>query len=158
MQKLDFRTNYDHEKIKELIQELISNKIINENEAQYVNVEKILKFCNSNLYKDIQLSKQKYKEKPFFINISVDEIYNNGLKEEILVQGIIDLYYINEKDEIVLVDYKTDYVEKGNEQELVSKYERQLKIYKRALEQAIDKKVEKVYIYSIHLNKEIIVK
>ena len=58
----------------------------------------------------------------------------------------------------MLVDYKTDYVEKGNEQELVSKYERQLKIYKRALEQAIDKKVEKVYIYSIHLNKEIIVK
>ena len=34
------------------------------------------------------------------------------LEEKILVQGIIDLYYINQQDELILVDFKTDYVEK----------------------------------------------
>ena len=94
------------------------------------------------------------REKAFYISIPVEEIYNNKIKEDILVQGIIDLYYINEKDELILVDYKTDYV--SNEQELVQKYFKQLELYKRALEEALSKKVIKTYIYSTYLNKEIL--
>ena len=56
-------------------------------------------------------------------------------------------------DEIVLVDYKTDYVKQ--EKELINKYKEQLNIYKQALEQALNKKVRKVYIYSMCLNREI---
>ena len=74
-----------------------------------------------------------------------------------LLQGIIDLYYINKNGEIILVDYKTDYVQNNNEQELIGKYKEQLNIYKRALEQALNKKVEQVYLYSIYLDKEIFV-
>ena len=65
------------------------------------------------------------------------------------------MYYINKNDEIILVDYKTDYVEKNNEQELIDKYKSQLNIYKKALEQALNKKVKEVYLYSIYLDKEI---
>lgn len=72
-----------------------------------------------------------------------------------MVQGIIDLYYINQKNEIVLVDYKTDYVEKGKENTLVEKYEKQLELYQKALEEALNKKVDKKYIYSVYLGKEI---
>jgi len=71
------------------------------------------------------------------------------------VQGIVDLYYINKNDEVILVDYKTDYVQNNNEQELIDKYKEQLNIYKRALEQALNKKVKEVYLYSIYLDKEI---
>jgi len=74
-----------------------------------------------------------------------------------LVQGIIDLYYINQKNELVLLDYKTDYVENGKEKELKNKYLEQLKIYKQALEQALQRKVDKVYIYSTYLDKEILI-
>ena len=88
--------------------------------------------------------------------MTADEIYKNNIEEKILVQGIIDLYYINKNDEIILVDYKTDYVSNNNEQELIDKYRGQLDIYKRALEQALNKKVEAVYIYSIYLNKKIL--
>ena len=74
-------------------------------------------------------------------------------KKSILVQGIIDLYYIDEKDNLVLVDYKTDFVQ--NENELVEKYSKQLEFYQRALEDALGKKVWKKYIYSVYLGKEI---
>ena len=68
---------------------------------------------------------------------------------------MIDLFYINAQNELVLVDFKTDYVEDRNEQVLVDKYDVQLKLYKRALEDALHRKVNKVYIYSTYLEKKI---
>ena len=97
------------------------------------------------------------REKPFYITLPVNEIYNNNIEEEILVQGIIDLYYITAKDELILVDFKTDFVENRDEQILIDKYKVQLDLYKRALESAIGRKVEKVYIYSTYLEKEIVI-
>lgn len=155
MQKLDFDKEYNESSIKELIQELISSKIINENQAKYVDIKKILKFTKSDLYSEIREAKEIQKEKPFYIYIPSNEVYDDETDEKILVQGIIDLYYINKNGELILVDYKTDYVEEGNEQELRDKYEGQLNIYKRALEKALNRKVEAVYIYSIYLSKEI---
>ena len=68
------------------------------------------------------------------------------------------MYFVNESGQVVLVDYKTDYVENGNEFELVEKYKNQLDLYKQALENALGAKVDKVYIYSVYLDKEIEIK
>ena len=155
LQKIDFCKTYTEETIKELIQELMASKIINENQIRYINTQKILKFIESDLYKELGEAKEVYKEKPFYIYISSNEIYNDETNEKILVQGIIDLYYIDKNDKLTLVDYKTDYVANDNEQELIDKYKGQLEIYKRALEQALNRKVEAVYIYSTHLDKKI---
>ena len=102
-----------------------------------------------------KISKKLYREKPFFINIPAKEIYGEEVEEKVLVQGIIDLYYIDENDDIILVDYKTDYVEKGKENELIEKYKKQLELYQEALEEALHKKVKNKYIYSVYLGKEI---
>lgn len=155
MQKLDFSKEYSQKEIKELIQGLIAKDIITENEAKYIDTNKIIEFTKSDLYKDVQNAKEVHKEKPFYIYLSSKEIYKNETDENILVQGIIDLYYINKEDKLILVDYKTDYVANNNEQELIDKYKGQLEIYKRALEQALNRKVEAVYIYSVYIGKNI---
>ena len=80
----------------------------------------------------MQNAKEVHKEKPFYIYLSSKEIYKNETDENILVQGIIDLYYINKDGKVILVDYKTDYVGKGSENELIDKYRGQLEIYKKA--------------------------
>ena len=85
--------------------------------------------------------------------LPASEIYGSDAKEKILVQGIIDLYYINKNDELILLDYKTDFVKK--ETDLIDKYKIQLDIYKRALEYSLKRKVDKVYIYSLCLQKAI---
>ena len=41
---------------------------------------------------------------------------------------------------------------------LIEKYKEQLKLYSRAIEEALNRKVDEVYIYSTHLNKEVKVK
>ena len=82
-------------------------------------------------------------------------IMQEGKQENILVQGIIDLYYIDNSENIVLVDYKTDYVKNNDKNYLIQKYKKQLELYKKALEEALNKKVYKMYIYSTYLDREI---
>ena len=46
------------------------------------------------------------------------------------------------------MDYKTDYVAEGKEEVLKEKYEKQLELYKMAIEGMMKKKVDNIYIYS----------
>ena len=144
------------EKIQELIQELVERKIITQNEADQINIDLLYKFSQSELAKDILNAKKVYKEAPFYISLPAKEIYNVKTEEQILVQGIIDLYFEDAKGKITLVDYKTDYAK--DENELIEKYKAQLQLYKRAIEQATGKPVENVYIYSTYLNKKLDIK
>lgn len=155
MQKLDFKENYTIEKIEELLCSLVQKEIITEKQKEVIPKEKILNFTKSSLFNEIKKAKSIYKEQPFYINIPAKEIYNNNVEENILVQGIIDIYFINENDEIVLVDYKTDYVPNRNKEYLIEKYKGQLELYKRAIEEATGKKVNKVCIYSTYLDMKI---
>ena len=153
MQKLEEKKDYDFNAIEELINNLVKKEIITEKEAENINRKAILQFTKSKIWQDMKQAKEIQKEKPFYITVPAKEIYQEEIEEEILVQGIIDLYYINPKDELILVDYKTDFVE--TEEELINKYRNQLELYKKALEEAFEKRVSHIFIYSTFLGKEI---
>ena len=140
------------EEVKETIEKLVNKNIITEEEKNVLDMQIIQNYLNSTLYKDLLEAKEVKRETPFYLNIDSNEIYE-GTTEKILVQGVIDLYYISKDNKLVLVDYKTDYVTNNNEQELVEKYKVQLELYKRALERALNRKVDKIEIYSTYLNK-----
>lgn len=154
LQKLNENYEYSNKDIKYLIQDLQNKKIITETEAKSININYIMQFMNSLIWNEMKNAKEVYKEKPFYININAKDIYNVETSEKILVQGIIDLYYITHDNKLVLVDYKTDYIK--NENELINKYKEQLELYQEALEAALHKKVDKKYIYSTYLGKAII--
>lgn len=154
LQKMKETEEYNLEKITELIEELKDKEIITEIEVQNIDKEKLLEYTNSQLWTELKQAKEIHKEHPFYINIKASRIYNQINKEDdedILVQGVIDLFFIDKDDKLILVDYKTDYVQ--NENELVEEYKGQLDLYKEALEQSLNKKVDKMCIYSVHLNK-----
>ena len=154
LQKMRETEEYNLEKITELIEGLKEKEIITEIEAQNIDKEKLLEYTNSQLWTELKQAKEIHKEHPFYINIKASRIYNQINKEDdenILVQGVIDLFFIDKDDKLILVDYKTDYVQ--HENELVEKYKGQLDLYKEALEQSLDKKVDKMCIYSVYLNK-----
>ena len=157
MQNLDFKINYDDGSIKNLINQMRDKQMITKAESEAVNVGQIVKFTESDLYLRAQRAKKIFKEQPFYLDIPVKEIYESESGESILVQGVIDLYFIDEQNNIVIVDYKTNYLEPGREEELIEKYKEQLNIYIRALEAGTQQKVKEAYIYSIYLGKEIVV-
>ena len=155
IQKLDFRQNYTMKEIEDLLEKLEQKEIITTKQKQAIPKQEIQKFTNSDLFKEISEAKEIYKEQPFYLNIPVKELYESDSEESILVQGIIDLYYITKEGQVILVDYKTDYVQEGNEDYLKEKYTPQLKLYKRAIEHALNKQVDKTFIYSTYLSKKI---
>ena len=153
LQRLNPKVEYNEQSINEMINNMYLSHLINKTEMDSINQQKILNYTQSNIWKQVQKAKKVYKEKPFYIEIDANKVQSKNTEDKILVQGIIDLFYIDEQGKVVLVDYKTDYVE--NEKELIEKYKIQLDLYKQALEKALKQKVEKTYIYSIYLNKEI---
>ena len=154
LQKLDFKKEYTKQDLEKFVNNLCTKNIITPIQKESINIDKIYQIINTQFIKKLKNAKEIKKEIPFYTYINTKEIYNTQNSENILVQGIIDLYYINEQDEIILVDYKTDYVE-GSGEELIEKYKVQLEIYKKALEESLKKEVKHSYIYSIYLNKEI---
>lgn len=147
LQKLDFTKKYTKEELQKFAESLVLKKAMTELEAKSLDLEKVYQFVTSEIYARIMQAKQIEKEKPFCINIPVEEFNGN----EISVQGIMDLFFIDINEKMVLVDYKTDFVRQENE--LREKYAVQLDIYQKALEESLGKKVDEVYIYSIFLNK-----
>ena len=142
------------EEVNNLIEKLVAKNAITEEEKSLIDMNIIKNYLNSELYNEILQTKEIHREIPFYLNINSGEIYEKT-NEPILVQGVIDIYYISKNDELVLVDYKTDYIkekETGKE-ELTQKYKSQLDLYKRALEKALKRKVDKAFIYSTSLNE-----
>ena len=114
------------------------------------------KFVNSNLFSEIKNSNKIYKETPFNMYISAKDVFkfdSDSYDDEIMVQGIIDLYFEND-DGLIVVDYKSDRLH--NEEEFKTRYSKQLEYYKNALQKITGKKVLKTYIYSFMLEKEIL--
>ena len=70
----------------------------------------------------------------------------------ILIQGIIDVYF-EEDGELVVLDYKTDRVQSAKD--LKEKYHAQLEYYAEALELLLGKRVKEKIIYSFTLKQEI---
>ena len=153
VQKLDETKDYTMEDIKSLIQELVAKEIITGEEANAIDTETIYRYTQSDLFKALKEAKEIHKEQPFYITLPANEIIKEaqeaGSEKTILVQGIIDLYYISKDDELILIDFKTDHVEdeESAKEELYEKYKVQLEIYKQALENALGRKVEKAELY-----------
>ena len=155
LQKIDFNNIKTENDVKDFIQELVSKNFIKFEEAKKISSKKIFDLINSDFALNIKKSKKVYKERPFCLQVPASKILkNNESNDKLLVQGIIDMYYEKENGGLVLIDYKTDFVEK-DESELIEKYRVQLELYKEALEKGTNEKVEEVYIYSLYLNKDI---
>ena len=158
MECLDYQRTDTQEKLRVQLEELVSLKKMEEKEAASVRIRDILHFVESALghrMKAAALQKKLFREQPFVIARKASELEGEWqCEEDVLVQGIIDAYFI-ENDEIVLVDYKTDFVRNGEEQKLIDRYHVQLEDYAQALERMTGRRVKERYIYSFTLGKEI---
>lgn len=159
MECLDYSAVETKEQIKEQLCRMQESQKLSAQEAECIRIRDILRFVESELgdrMKRAALSKSLYREQPFVIVRSAGLIDEAWKEETVLVQGIIDAYFI-EDGEIVLVDYKTDRVRRGQEKKLIDLYHGQIEDYARALERTTGKRVKEKVIYSFTLNKSILI-
>ena len=139
------------------IAEVVEKGLMTEEMRLLLNKEKLKHFYQSDLalrMKGAADREELYLEQPFVMGRPADEIEKDGSDTMVLIQGIIDAFFL-ENQEIVLLDYKTDSVK--SEKELVDRYRKQLELYQRALEDNLRMKVKEKLIYSFSLEKTIAV-
>ena len=134
---------------------LCTEGFIDERQRSILDIRKLDEFFSSSFYKTIKQSNCMYREQRF--NLSVDA-FDVSLPGEILVQGVIDLFYENDDGTYTVVDFKTDRVfGDGAEEILIERHKEQLMYYKKAVEEMTERKVKNTYIYSFSLMKQIAV-
>lgn len=157
MECIDYSRVSSVEEIKIQIKELLMQKKLKEKEAECVHPGDILAFATSSLGQRMKKASENrllFREQPFVISREAGELNPDWKGESVLVQGIMDAYFM-EDGELILVDYKTDKVRKGEEHILLERYRNQVLDYGEALSRAAGKPVKEAYIYSFGLGKEI---
>lgn len=159
LELLNFGEVHTKGEILEAIDGFRREKRMDEESISLLSETILFNFLMSPLGKRLSLAQKEgrlKKEQQFVIGIPAREMDLGDSDELILVQGIIDAY-MEEEDGLVLVDYKTDRIREGEEEILKNRYQVQLNYYTRALEQMTGKKVKEAVIYSLSLQKEVIV-
>ncbi len=148
------------------IARLEKEKFIFPSDASLIDKRALARFFSSELAEKMEKSPRVYREKRFIINYPAEDFTEEERTrlalsgEELLVQGIIDCAFFDERGELILVDYKTDFFPRGTpldeaETTLRARHSRQIGYYKYALEKMFGVPCARSYIYSFSLNKTI---
>lgn len=126
-------------------------------EISIINPLKIIRFLNNQVgqrMKKAYMNNKLQREASFSVILNHKDKGFDFIDQDVLLQGIIDAYF-EEDGQLVIVDYKTDYLPDGDINYLVEKYSMQLKCYSYALEKIMGKKVKEAWIYSLYCDDSI---
>ena len=163
MELLDYRRfsdpdAADEEEILKWREETAESGKISPEDASLVSSGLVLDFLRSDLGRRMGKAERAgllRREQPFVLGLpasSMDKAYPDS--ETVMIQGIIDAFF-EEEGRIILVDYKTDRVETG--EELAQRYKTQMDYYAAAIERLTHRPVTERILYSFRLRKEVCV-
>lgn len=146
-----------HSSVEDELNRLAGQGYLTEKQKNAVDVQKLKAFFASPLYGRIEKALRVERERKFLLKIA-DLGMGDTLTEEYqntdgMIQGIADCLF-EEADGLVLVDYKTDYVQ--TEEELAEMYSRQLALYRYALDRLYSKKIKEICLYSFSLGRTVL--
>ncbi len=167
MEVLDFNKVSNISEIEEQINEFIKKGIITKRQSQVINTYKIFKFFKSNIGQRMLKSNFVKREQTIYSQIKMKDIYikedfikddkiNKYDNESLMLRGIIDAYF-EEDGKIVIVDYKTDFVNEENKEEVINRYKKQLSLYSEVLEGLTGKEVKERWIYLFGIDEGVLI-
>lgn len=137
-EKIDFSKHYS---LSELNQEISS--ILNGENVSLIDAEKVQKIME--LLRPY-ISGKLFREKEFIAKICQSELVDGGEEDALIVQGKIDLLVLGEKNYIF--DYKVTKI--NDENMLIKKYQKQLLLYKLAVQKAINQTIDEVFVVDVN--------
>ncbi|MGN0115227.1 MAG: UvrD-helicase domain-containing protein, partial [Acutalibacteraceae bacterium] len=134
-----------------------SLQLLSAEEIESIDKDAVSKFAKSKLGQRMAAAVEIYHEREFMVELAATELDNTlgseFADETVVVQGAVDCVFF-EGDKMVIVDYKTDRVK--DLEELRRKYEIQLKVYEKALNQVFGERKTELIIYSFRLSDQIV--
>ncbi len=139
------------EELEYQINGMVSGELLTIKQGESIDVQKVHRFLVSPVGRRLMKAEYVRREVPFNIELPSTEVHK-GLPvdvygdEMLLLQGVIDCCF-EEENQLVLLDYKTDYVPDGGTDIIKERYMIQIKYYASALEKITGKRVKEKYIY-----------
>jgi ATP-dependent helicase/nuclease subunit A len=140
MELVDLKRIKEERNLRAQAEYFINNSILPKEFFDFYDFKHIENFFNSDIGVLLIESEEIKRETPFVVKWNYEG-------DEVLIQGIIDLYFINNSKAYIL-DFKTDR-NLIKDKEKLSKYENQVNIYAYAIENLKNIKVCKKIIYTL---------
>lgn len=145
---------------------LTEQRFITPRIASLINKSQLRGFFQSKIFSEIRASRKVYREYRFNCELPANEftadpnLMSELVDEKILVQGVIDCFFVNSDGDVTLLDYKTDYIPRAMPRSdaielLKSRHQLQLGYYRAACEAVSAKRVSRLVIYAFGLGCEI---
>ncbi|MDE6565932.1 MAG: PD-(D/E)XK nuclease family protein, partial [Clostridia bacterium] len=135
--------------IESELKRLLDNGILLAEELKEIDINDIVAIMNTPV---MEYARQNrcYREQEFTLYINANEVLDTSVQDKIYVHGIIDLLIVGEQ--VWIVDYK-----KSDEstQVLKERYQKQLELYAKAVQNGIERKVDKAMLFVIGRNEVI---
>ncbi|QIL46655.1 helicase-exonuclease AddAB subunit AddA [Vagococcus coleopterorum] len=159
MQLLPLDSTPTIDSIELLIADLQTKELISEVVAKKINRQQIINFFQTDFGRQLLERHDNVKrEAPFSLLLKANDIYQDypsQSEDTLLVHGIIDGYIETEED-LILYDFKTDYVPNREDlTEFKNKYSGQMKLYRQALEESKGRKVTAIKLVLLGVNQVI---
>ena len=152
LQHLDLTRVDSIEELQQQVDNMVERELLTIPEAEVVEVTRIYGFFNSTIGARLLKSDKVHREVPFNLKKLASEVIDTlkACDEELLIQGVIDCYF-EEEGQLVLLDYKSDHALEENQDAIVNKYRPQLQLYEEALTKITGKAVKEkiLYLFSI---------
>lgn len=137
------------------IERMVREKFITDRQGGIISRRKLNNVITSDLFKRIASSDDVRREFVFDIEVPACEYIDNAPEgETILVRGAIDCLFRDHDGRYVIVDYKTDAINR-NLKEKIECYSPQVKMYARAFTEITGYEVSEGILYFLDWNKTV---
>ncbi|MHA6530356.1 UvrD-helicase domain-containing protein [Paenibacillus sp. BAC0078] len=156
----------DRADLEDTVARLTRLAILSDEQAEAVELAEVEAFYSAEIGQRLLKAPWKRREQPFSYMVPASEAYSDlaylreaasGLEasdgstafgESVMIQGVIDCLF-REEGRLILLDYKTDSVEKqlGGLEALKEKYRFQLELYSKALLDILGEPVSEIWLY-----------
>jgi len=132
MEKLPLDGDLSPAGISRELDRLLEADILTPAQHACIPVEQLARFYASDLGREVRTAPLCRREFKFSMLVPAREYFPDGGEEELLLQGVVDLWFRDERG-ITVVDFKSDRVAPGGETAKAEEYRPQLTAYAKAL-------------------------
>ena len=148
MQYLNYGRTGSFGEIADEVTRLVEGRYITPQQGNAVNPADILAFFRSELGLRLRRSRRVEREFKFSLLVPAADYYPESEPgEEVLLQGVVDCWFLEEDGAATVVDFKTDRVAQDEADRRALDYRPQLDAYSRALSQAAGVSVKRRYLW-----------
>ncbi|MGG0658259.1 helicase-exonuclease AddAB subunit AddA [Rummeliibacillus pycnus] len=146
---------HDEEAVHRFVYTLVDRQLLTQEEGASVQASKIVAFFETEMGYRFMNALELHREIPFTISLEDSE------GDTQIVQGVVDCLLKDSNGQWILLDYKTDRIQsnmktiEGLRKELIDRYDVQLSLYKRALEEILKIHVDEKVIYAFEAKQSV---